>query len=63
MVKICPCKDCKPPKRQLNCHSVCDDFRNWRKEKDTENMMIKDMKQKEKNLNSDKYRVKRPKKR
>ena len=27
---ICPCKDCVPPKRAPGCHSICQEYRDWK---------------------------------
>ena len=27
--EICPCKDCG--RRKINCHSICKDYRKWKK--------------------------------
>lgn len=40
-----PCLDCK--ERILKCHSTCDKYINYRKDKDTLNRKIKDVKDKE----------------
>ena len=32
----CPCKDCKPPKRCLGCHSTCELYTGWKKQHDEE---------------------------
>lgn len=26
---VCPCKDCE--KRQQNCHSFCDNYKDWKR--------------------------------
>ena len=31
-VGVVPCKDCE--NRQIGCHSVCEKYKTWRKEKD-----------------------------
>lgn len=28
-MEVCPCKDCKPPKRNPYCHKSCKDYLSW----------------------------------
>lgn len=34
MARVCPCKNCKKPKRYLGCHDKCKDYREWKSEYD-----------------------------
>jgi hypothetical protein len=27
--EVCPCKDCKPPKRNATCHTTCEEYLKW----------------------------------
>jgi hypothetical protein len=32
MITICPCRNCKPPKRSITCHGTCEEYILWKKE-------------------------------
>lgn len=38
----CPCKDCKPPKRNAACHSSCEDYITYKSQLDIENQKVKE---------------------
>ena len=33
----CPCDGCKPPKRTATCHAECEDYKEWKSDRDEKN--------------------------
>lgn len=57
-MRKCPCYGCVPPKRQtgkINCHSVCDEYIEWKAEITAFNQEIVKQNTLEHNLNCSKY--------
>ena len=47
----CPCRYCKPPKRQPACGGTCKEFKEWREERWQEEKAKKDAKSAEAMIN------------
>lgn len=33
-MRVSPCKECVPPRRSITCHTECDEYNKWKKERD-----------------------------
>lgn len=40
-MKELACRDCKPPKRNPDCHSYCEEYLEWQKQHEKENKEAK----------------------
>ena len=43
IAKICPCKDCVPPKRAAGCHSYCKEYIDWNAEHQEDKAKIREI--------------------